>query len=131
MKFEFAGRTYALDFTRKKQEVTIVRDGKSQTIQSKYPYTTVILYEKTTGAPVVVNKATVGCIPSDTYSNEKGRLAALKDLTEILRRSQYPEEFRRAMWNAYTNRRKQEQRVVEGEVVGAQKLLPAAPEASA
>lgn len=106
MRFTFNGKDYSLGFQRNTQSVKVMRDGKESTVPSKYPYTTVTLYERTSPSTSgVIAQATVGCIPSDPYSNEKGRLYALRALNQMLFRSQvYDEKFREAMWKAYFTR---------------------------
>lgn len=115
MRFTFENRTYGLSFTRRKFDVNVVRDGKQKSVRSKYPYTTVTLYERTIpGAEAIIATATVGCLPSDKYSNAYGRLHALQALTQILTRktvevkpsvfeNRYSADFRTAMWTAFQN----------------------------
>jgi len=136
MKFTFDGRRYALGFEREHQQVVILRDGKHHTVKSVYPYTTVTLSEFTTDKPVVVSYATVGCLPSDKYSNALGRLMSLRALNHTLSKNQrFSKDFRAAMWRAYLNRGKQQEKVIEGVVtkvvegpVAPLALLPAATE---
>lgn len=121
MRFEFQGRRYGISFTRDHKEIDVHRDGVKTRVLSKYPYTTVSLHEYTgTAAPVLVGFATVGCAPNDNYSNELGRLMALRELhrkfrlleavalttnppkTEVA--AKYSKAFRSAIWTAYNNR---------------------------
>jgi hypothetical protein len=106
-------------------------------IPSKYPYTTVTLYERTEPTTSrILFSATVGCLPTDSYSNERGRLYALRALHGFLVAAnkrdpkQYGKDFRTALWRAYTQRGRQ-QNVIDGTVVrkeeGPQKALPPAP----
>lgn len=107
MRFTFEGKNYSLSFTRKHQHVTFFHKGNRHTTPSTYPFTTATLYVSVgASVPTVLASATVGCSHLDAYSNSKGRLYAMKELNKRLIRYNLPEEFRRAMWNAYMNRGK-------------------------
>lgn len=112
MKFQFKSCSYDLEFRRKNREVTIVRGSRKRTITSKYPYTTVTLYLTPKEAPpTLLYTATVGCAPSDTFSNSKGRLFALKALSRKITANkpkgamlQHAKDLVGAIWSAYLNR---------------------------
>jgi len=133
MRFTFEGKEYKLSFERRHKHVTLLQGNRKVTVPSKYPYTTVTLYDRApSGAPSVLASATVGCAPTDSYSNEKGRLFALKELTNALRRYRISKEFRTAMWHAYVNRGKNNlviDAVATKVEEGRQLALPPAPEA--
>lgn len=121
MKFDFDGQRYLLEFQRDKKTIRTVRHGNVKTVQSKYPYTTarLITISKTsvleTRNPIA--EASVGCTPTDSYSNEKGRLYALRALSAVLRRAKMDVGLTAALWQAYMNRKEQKQDVIEGNVV--------------
>jgi len=103
MKFDFAGTTYFLEFQRNHRTVKFNRQGTQHIIKSKYPYTTVrLLVAKPGEKPGLIEEATVGCCPADPYSNELGRIMALRKLTKP-----FSKELRRAVWQAYQARRTQ------------------------
>ena len=103
MKFQFAGTTYFLEFQRDHKKVKLHRQGKSEEIRSKYPYTTArLLVAKEGEKPGLIDEAVVGCSPTDPYSNESGRVMALRALTKP-----FSKELRRAVWQAYQLRREQ------------------------
>lgn len=121
--FTYAGKSFKLEFARKKETVEVVRQNKSvggrretkvKQITSKYPYTQVTLCEVHNGVEMpeqytVVEKAKVGCAPKDIYSHALGRLQALRVLSTTIRyqlRDQkvYQRGLVRAMWGAYENR---------------------------
>ena len=134
MRFTFNGRNYSLTVERKYQNVELFTDRKKHILRSTYPYTILSLHEQgANGASVLVKKVSVGCLPSDPYSNRAGLLFAMKKLTSQLKFSDragltYPKEFFSAMWQAYVNRGKQPKRVVETSTVVEEnptRLLPA------
>lgn len=117
--FVYDGKSFKLSFERVYKDVTLIRkakvkgpDGKlvwqqtEEKVKSQYPYTTVKLIALPTGnvAPVIFEKATVGCLPSDTYSHENGRRWALRELSNKLRKLGAPSTMTAAMWEAYLNR---------------------------
>jgi hypothetical protein len=122
MRFTFAGRDYELTFERRKQPVVYYTKGVSHTIQSTYPFTTVAIFEQTKQGQILVSEATVGCLHTDRYNPEQGRLWALKSLNGKLKRNNWSVEFRRAVWQAYIDRNKK-QIIVRDEPL---KQLPAA-----
>jgi hypothetical protein len=134
MKFTFEGRRYFIEFQRAQKDVTIVRkkrNGEQQhnTIKSLHPFTTARLKERLGDAlPNLIESATVGCLPSDKYSNELGRLYALRALTQVLTKKHGKsvhgsKDFKRALWRAYELRGQSD--VIEGTVVKTEAVLPA------
>ena len=125
MRFNVDGRRFRLEFERHYRQVTILRAGNEHTIRSKYPYTTATLYElKDINTATPIAHATVGCAPTDLYSNANGRLFALRALTEVLRKKDTPYELRAAIWETYINRGKNQVIEVTATRVAAQKALP-------
>lgn len=112
MQFQFEGKTYRLEFQRDQKEIPLVRKGRVEKIKSKYPYTTVRLLEiEKDRLPKMVESAQVGCAPFDNYTNERGRLEALRALTKRIYKSKdldvlEPIELVRIMWQTYTERSK-------------------------
>lgn len=104
MRFQFAGDTYSLEFSRQHRTVSVTRNGKVERVRSKYPFTTASLESvgKLGTKSVVIASHTVGCAPTDKYSNAEGRLAALRGLTDKID----SKGLRTAMWQAYVNRGK-------------------------
>jgi hypothetical protein len=103
MKFEHDGKTYFLEFQRQKKVISINRKGTKIEEESRYPFTTAKLLVVTESPlPTKLYEHTVGCCPTDEYSNEKGRIEALRGVSQ-----QIPKEnkgLRKAMWGAYTGR---------------------------
>jgi hypothetical protein len=119
--FDYEGKTYALDFYRRRHEVEILvpdnyelndaflKNGKHYVKrESTYPATTARLLEVKFDAQgnvepkalwPVAHSATVGCFIHDTYSAGAGRIFALKKLTKDL-----PGPFKGAIFSAYANR---------------------------
>ncbi len=131
MKFTFEGKEYYLQFERDHKNVEVFKQRQKHIIKSTHPYTTVRLYELMPSVGGVSTKlsvaaATVGCFPGtalrpgDFYTNSKGRLHAMKDLSLTLSRMKFPKQFVKAMWQAYDSRAgKQEQPVIEGQIIQA------------
>ena len=118
MKFDYEGKTYVLEFERDHKQLTLLRGGRKETVKSKHPYTTATLYVQTSPTTrAVVTHATVGCCPTDSYSNAAGRLFALRSLTGNLKKLNKDRDFRAALWKTYVDRDKRPAKVVEGEVV--------------
>lgn len=128
MRFDFDGRRYFLQFERSKKSVAVFKDRKEVRVESKYPFTTVTLFELRNGAfgaqgRSTVASATVGCHTNDVYSNAKGRLFALKELSTNLGRLKFPKDFIKAMWDGYNKRGetpKKDSNVIDGQVVAAE-----------
>lgn len=103
MRFQYDGRTYAIEFQRAKRKVAPVAllNSPEPTVPSTKPYTTVRIVElDSDGQQVsVFRQATVGCFAKDQFSKEGGRIAALRALTPVL-----PEPMRPVVWDAYTDR---------------------------
>lgn len=100
MKFSYNGVEYKLEFSRHHRPVSAYLAGEKQEFQSTHPFTTVqLVTEKSRTEKVIHAIATVGCNPIDAYSNEKGRIAALRKLTAKMDRG-----LRKAVWESYTNR---------------------------
>jgi hypothetical protein len=105
MKFQFDGRTFRLEFERKYKNVSVMRGGAVKTTRSKYPYTTATLYEVKDGEePKVFARGTVGCLPTDKFSNASGRLFALRELSRAVGKVDGTKELRTALWLTYKNR---------------------------
>lgn len=132
MRFQFEDRKYFLQFERNHKKVDVFKNREKVVLDSKYPFTTVTLYEIMSGTYSAGRKtiasATVGCHPGDTYSNAKGRLFALKELSSSLRRLHYPHDFVAAVWNAYQHRADAPSKpgVIDGQVVSAETVMPPA-----
>jgi hypothetical protein len=133
MKFYYEGKTYRLEFERNYQQVSVRIEGQLQKIRSTYPYTSAKLYETPIGeVPKLVLIRTVGCLPTDKYSNEKGRLFALRGLSRALNKLKYPKGLIAAIWLAYRNRTKPAEEVGVRVISAASNLilLPGLPEAT-
>jgi len=126
MRFTFDGKTYVLEFERSYKNVERYKQRQKLNIRSTFPYTTAILSERIgeyLPQHKEVARTTVGCFPGsvygggDSYSHNKGRLHALKDLSIVLRKQGYSKAFNEALWNAYENRGNTSEPVVEGQVV--------------
>lgn len=100
MRFTHNGVEYKLEFSRHRGPVKAYVAGERQEFQSTYPFTTAqLVTEKSKMDKVVHAIATVGCNPVDAYSNEQGRIAALRKLTAKMDKG-----LRKAIWQSYTNR---------------------------
>lgn len=128
MYFSFEGKEYQVSFYRSHKQIDLFKNGQKQTIKSKFPYTRVSLYEVTPNSvPRLIAAETVGCSHTDKYSHNKGRIAALRELTRTLRlKSDYSWEFREALWEAYKNRATQKRRTKVEIVVSSQNVSPRA-----
>jgi hypothetical protein len=106
MKFEYAGSQFQLEFERKFKIVSIRRrinkiTDVTETQRSNFPYTTArLIGVHTPAAPVVIAQASVGCCPTDKFSNEEGRRQALRKLTKLVEGKQ----FRAKLWETYNKR---------------------------
>lgn len=111
MRFYYLDREYSLEFCRERTKVK-VRDEYMKNVfrleLSKYPFTEAVIREvDPKQAPkywTIYKFAKVGCLPSDYFSLEDGRLQALKRLTIMI-----PREMRGPLWNAYHSRFKNNQ----------------------
>lgn len=107
MRFEYRGELYALDFARTKRRVPQIdyKSGETVTAESMHPFTKVMVLKSKPDIPwkywEVVYQAEVGCFTHDFFSNDNGRLWALKKLTGKLPNK----EFKSLVWNAYMNRK--------------------------
>lgn len=131
MQFTHDGQTYRLEFERSHKKIVQVRDGRVKELdKSKYPYTTVKLFELKVGVPKrLIQSATVGCFVHDRYSNEEGRKAALRALVAYFKKNMVNpadsetllkyKAFATAIWDAYEYRN-----VPLVAVSNEQKLLP-------
>ncbi len=129
MRFQHQGKLYRLEFERQYRNLKITRNGVTKEVRSKYPYTTAKLLQLRVGEePLIVGKATVGCCPTDAYSNELGRRQALRQLTFALaKRDKTSKDLRTAFWNAYLNRGKQLEKLpVTTTITNPQLALPPA-----
>lgn len=105
MEFVYQGQQYRIEFSRKHKIVKTFReDGKQTEVKSKYPFTTAYLQRKINSETMngwenVAEPATVGCIPTDKFTLESGRLKALKKLT-----ARIAKELREPMWTSYHGR---------------------------
>lgn len=127
MKFTHNGISYKLDFERRQKIVTLVRDKRSTTRQSKYPFTTATLYELKDGKEKAkLAQETVGCAPTDTFSKAAGRLWALKALSTKLRKTGAPKSLIAAVWDTYLNRGNTPPKsaVIDGEVIKSEIVQP-------
>lgn len=123
MIFMHDGQKYSMTFTRRHQQVrvfqdvtetvTVVIDGKEVTakvripverqVKSRHPFTTVRLDKLfSDGGRETWKQETVGCIPTDKFDIEDGRVKALQKLN-----SQIPRDMLKPMWEAYHKRPKQ------------------------
>lgn len=113
MRFTHNGQEYLLEFQRQYKHVShFDRDGNSMLIKTQYPYTTVRIL--TLPNRKVFRTATVGCWykerfrPKESLLN-KGRERALRAIilydNSTRADQRLPAEFRKAMWDAYHNRR--------------------------
>lgn len=103
MQFEHEGSKYFLEFQRKNKTIKLNRQGNKVTYMSTYPYTTARLLKETGGVKEVMTEHTVGCLPTDIFSNEAGRLHALQGVTKLIPNK----DLRAAMWTAYHARLKE------------------------
>lgn len=102
MNFSHGGKQYRIEFGRKHQEVkTFDAAGHDKKVKSRYPFTTVTLLVLN-GVFEKVAEATVGCLPTDPYSPEDGRVKALQKLNEKVDRT-----LLKSIWEAYHSREKQ------------------------
>jgi len=112
MKFEFDGLQYVLEFERSSKQVTVGSQkdekGNRRAVKatSRYPYTTVRIIQLpknvkdvTRGSRVVYRTATVGAYHKDNFTLERGRILALRAVSQTLTK-----EFKRVMWDAYMHR---------------------------
>ena len=103
MKFSVDGVQYFLDFKREYKMVPSGYDkvAKAQIMkESKYPYTTANLWKQEAGKlPGIYRSATVGAYRGDRYTNERGRVIALRALTKGMDLF-----MRQAVWTAYSHR---------------------------
>lgn len=104
MRFTFAGKTFRIEFERKRKTVHVrnpFEDGEINAIMSSFPYTTVrILEEMNDGLQASLYRtATVGCSLHDRFSFEDGRIAALRAITTTI-----PKPMRKALWDGYIKR---------------------------
>lgn len=110
MKFSYAASDYSLEFRRQKKQVSITRRdiaGNKFTVsrESRYPYTTVTLYESRLNMlPTPIYSATVGCLATDRYSPEQGRIHALRALYKKIK--PISPELGKKIWEAYRNRKR-------------------------
>lgn len=104
MKFTFEGKTYVIEFQRRKKQYTRFdyETGLDIPYESTYPYTTVTLFEVNPDHALdkkLFRTATVGCWYGDTYNLEKGRVRAMRLITITL-----PKPMKTALWKAYHDR---------------------------
>lgn len=103
MRFTFNGSEYSISFNRKHKEVLRYT---GEVVQSTFPYTFVTI-EKVTRSEDgkiiisrdVVREASVGVLNGDSFTYEKGRLAALRSVSRTL-----DYDFKKAVWKAYMTR---------------------------
>lgn len=110
MRFDFNGKTYAIEFKRTLNKVERLDEtGQTIVIQKRYPDTTVNIleFDLTTvdekGKPVskVFQTATVGAWNKEpNFSKETGRLRAIHNVMRTL-----PKEMKPLVWYAYQNRK--------------------------
>lgn len=101
MQFEYDGKKYFLEFQRTKKKIKLNRQGTIAEYTSKYPYTTArLLVASPEGTQILLTEHTVGCLPTDKFSNQAGRAAALSGLIELVA----DKGLRAAVWPAYTSR---------------------------
>lgn len=129
MRFEFDGLTYQITFSRERKFVQnpywrgIVIDEAiplhremleqhPEMVQSKFPYTTARLDVVEQNDPLFPDRwhvlapeapyrtATVGCITSDKFHPNAGRIRALRLINRTI-----PKEMLPAMWLAYNTRK--------------------------
>lgn len=113
IKFTFQDKNYELEFTRKREEVELVRrhskgqDCKVKRVESKFPYTTARLWlVSSAGIRVVLANGKVGCAPIDQDVKRVGRRRALQLLSRVLRTSLRDDKpmqqaLTAALWDAY------------------------------
>ncbi len=97
---EFEGETYRIEFRRVME--------KNHTL----PFTIATLVRKTPttdhrGVPIWIEErsAKVGCWPWDVYTNEAGRLQALRKLLDPMGARPFAKPLREALWDAYHARK--------------------------
>ena len=117
MRFQFSDKNYSIEFRRNHQTLIDRRTGEE--FLSTYPATTVLIMQVVEGKKVgdwpVIAQATVGCLDTDRFSLESGRLAALKRLSGEVKVDlngnkkcypcQVPEKMVVPMWAAYHSRK--------------------------
>lgn len=104
MKFEFDGKLYTIEFSRKQREYVRhdPKTGLDHSYESTYPYTTATIVESDPKRPLdkkSFRTATVGCYHADKFNLEKGRIRALRLITITL-----PLAMKPLMWKAYHDR---------------------------
>lgn len=133
LKFEFEGTKYRIDFTREARTVKQFRGYADSVdtsngevikvpvvvdVPARYPYTTVTLWKTMPGGGEVIYRSyTVGCIHTDSYTLEDGRLAALRMLSKS---NSLDKPFKKAMWTCYFDRFNQKHnpaKTVNGETI--------------
>jgi len=102
MQFKHEGKTYEIDFTRQRREVTVVTKTGEEKRQSTYPYTTVKILEVNPEQPRnkwnVFRISTVGCWHREQRPNRNtGRVRAMRSLF-------VPTTMKAPMWAAYHSR---------------------------
>jgi hypothetical protein len=111
MRFTFENQDYYLEFQRQHKNVKLTRRFKDASgqehrvvkeVKSRFPYTTARLLQRIVGLekPALIHEYTVGCVPADKYSHEKGRLEALRGLTDKI----VTVGLKKALWDAYNGR---------------------------
>src|SRR5688572_29785262 len=104
MRFTFDGKNYYIEFQRKYREYPRhdYETGLDFSVKSKYPYTTVTIFETDPAHPLdkkVFRTATTGCYHKDNFSIEKGRCRALRLATITT-----PKAMKPVLWKAYHER---------------------------
>lgn len=110
MRFQFNGATYTIEFQRDHRQVRSGYDattGQEILVPSKYPYTTVVIFEQRPDAVGgILRTATVGAYHKEkNFDHKEGNLRALRLVSKGFNR---PEDraFKQVLWEAYMNRGK-------------------------
>ena len=112
MRFDFEGKTFAIDFERQRPRVHLpypIQRSQGNVVrvcqEARYPSTTVNILEVRQDLPArewsIYRTATVGCWHRDHFNRERGRLNALKLVTRTI-----PDGMKPRLWNAYLSRKK-------------------------
>lgn len=104
MKFAFEGKTYVIEFQRRKKQYTRYdfETGLDVPYESTHPYTTATVFVVNPEHPrdkTLFRTATVGCWHGDNFSLEKGRTKTLRLITKTISKEMKP-----VLWKAYHDR---------------------------
>lgn len=110
MRFHYNGHDFSIEFQRTHKMIPTGTDKEGNIVyeDSKYPYTTVIIYKWVEGengklVPEMYRTYTVGCYHKDHFTNEEGRKTALRCLCIG---NSLTAGFKKVLWDTYLSRGK-------------------------